>query len=265
MLKKFAPAGLVGLVGLTSLVTVILIAGVVSPVQAAAVKQGAACTKSGAKATSGKNAYVCQKNPTTAATKLVWITPDCATAAKTYLSTKKDSDTFAIEQAAALTKMKASIASWQNVVVLLDQKKAALETNLYPLWTDHTTKQMVKAQGITAAIAQLTGKIAEITAKRDNAASKATAAGVSVSDKANWTKAASSYTTSITTYTRNRDNLAKVGPKIDSDRARALSQVSTMQTQLDASTSAQDTLTTQIANSATQAQKYRDLACKAGI
>jgi hypothetical protein len=259
MLKKFAPAGL------ASLVAIILIAGVATPVHAAVVKQGAACTKSGAKATSGKNKYVCQKNPTVAATKLVWITTDCATAAKTYLSTKKDSDTFATEQSAALTKMKASVASWQNVVVLLDQKKAALETNLYPLWTDPTTKQMVKAQGITSAIAQLTGKIAEITAKRDNAASKATAAGTSAADKVNWTKAATSYTTSISTYTRNRDNLAKVAPKIDSDRARAVSQIATMQTQLDASASAQDTLTTQIADGATQALKYRDLACKAGI
>jgi hypothetical protein len=259
MLKKFAPAGL------ASLVAIILIAGVATPVHAAAVKQGAACTKSGAKAKSGKNNYVCQKNPAVASTKLVWITTDCAAAAKTYLSTKKDSDTFATEQSTALTKMKASVASWQNVVVLLDQKKAALETNLYPLWTDPTTKQMVKAQGITAAITQLTAKIAEITAKRDNAVTKSTAAGVSASDKLNWTKAASSYTTSITTYTRNRDNLAKVAPKIDSDRARAVSQIATMQTQLDASAAAQDTLTSQITDGAVQALKYRDIACKAGI
>lgn len=259
MLKKFSRLVPIGLMA------IVLIAGVSSPVNAAAVKQGAACTKSGAKATSGKNSYVCQKNPTVASTKLVWITTDCATAAKTYLSTKADSTNFTSQQTAALTKMKASIASWQNVIVLLDQKKAALETNLYPLWTDPTTKTMVKAQGITAAIAQLTAKVAEITAKRDNALAQAAKASTSASDKANWTKAAKYYDQSVTTYTRNRDNLAKVSPKIDSDRARAVTQIATMQTQLDASTTAQSELTSQITDGATQALKYRTIACKAGI
>lgn len=244
---------------------VVLLAGVSSPVHAAVTKQGAACTKAGAKSVKGKISYVCQKNPASTSSKLVWVTTDCVTAAKTYASTKKDADNFASEQGAALTKMKASVASWQNVVVLLDQKKAALETNLYPLWSDPLTKQMVKAQGITAAITQLTAKIAEITAKRDNAVAKSTAASSSASDKANWAKAAKYYDQSVLTYTRNRDNLAKVAPKIDSDRARAISQIATMQAQLDASTSAQDSLTSQITDGATQALKYRDLACKAGI
>ncbi len=254
--KKIAPIGLMA---------VVLIAGVASPVHAAAVKQGAACVKSGAKATSGKNSYVCQKNPTTTSAKLVWITTDCATAAKTYASTKKDSDNFAAEQSAAITKMQASVASWKNVVVLLDQKKAALETNLYPLWTDPTTKQMVKATGITSAIAQLTAKVADITAKRDNAVKQAAAATVSATDKANWTKAATGYATSVTTYQRNLDNLTKIGPKIDSDRARAAAQILTMQTQLDASNSAQASLVTQVAQGAKQALNYRTLACKAGV
>jgi hypothetical protein len=38
-----------------------------------------------------------------------------------------------------------------------------------------------------------------------------------------------------------------------------------MQTQLDASAAAQDTLTSQITDGAVQALKYRDIACKAGI
>ena len=254
--KKIAPIGLMA---------VVLIAGVAAPVHAAAVKQGAACAKSGLKAKSGKNSYVCQVNPATTSKKLVWVTTDCVTAAKTYLATKKDSDSFTSQQAAAITKMTASVASWKNVVVLLDQKKAALETNLYPLWTDPTTKTMHKATGITAAITELTAKIAEITVKRDNALKQAAVTTVSATDKANWTKAAAGYSTSLTTYGRQLDNYSKISPKIDSDRARAVSQIATMQTQLDASNASQATVSTQIAEGATQALNLRTIACKAGI
>jgi len=256
MLKKIVPV---------AAALALFMGGTVTPAQAATVKQGAACVKSGAKATNGKNSYVCQKNPTMASTKLVWITTDCIAASKTYLATKKDSDNFITQQTAALSKMKASIASWQNVVVLLDQKKAALETNLYPLWSDPTTHTMYKVQGITAAITQLTAKIAEVTAKRDNATAQSVKTNISATDKANWTKAATYYTQSISTYTKNRDNLTKVAPKIDSDKARAVTQITNMQTQLDASTAGQDALTAQVTAGATQALNYRTVACKAGI
>jgi phage shock protein A len=256
MLKKLATA---------SLVSVVLIAGAVSPVQAAAVKQGAACTKSGAKATSGKNSYVCQKNPATTSTKLVWVTTDCVTAAKTYLSTKKESDNFVSQQSAALVKMKASVASWQNVIVLLDQKKAALETNLYTIDTDNTTKQPIKVTGLTAAIAATQAKINELTAKRDNALAKSNAASTSATDKLNWTKAVNSYNMAIKTKQRDLDNFNKVVPKIEADRARAVSQIATMQTQLNASTTAQTQLTSQITDGATQALNYQKVACKLGL
>lgn len=256
MLKKLATA---------SLVSVVLIAGAVSPVHAATVKQGAACTKSGAKATSGKNSYVCQKNPTVASTKLVWITTDCITAAKTYVSTKKDSDSFVSQQSAAMVKMKASVDSWKNVIVLLDQKKAALETNLYQVDTDPTTKQPIKVTGLTAAIAATNAKITELTTKRDNALAKSTAASTSATDKVNWTKAVNSYNMAIKTKQRDLDNFNKVVPKIDSDRARAVAQIATMQTQLDASATAQTTLSSQITDGAKQALNYQTIACKAGI
>jgi hypothetical protein len=256
MLKKIAT---------TSFVALVLIAGVSSPVNAASIKQGVACTKSGAKSTSGKTSYVCQKNPASTSTKLVWVTTDCATAAKTYLATKKDSDNFVSQQTAALAKMKASIASWQNVIVLLDQKKAALSTNLYTVDTDNTTKQPVKVTGLDAAITATQAKITELTAKRDNALAKSTAASTSATDKLNWTKVLNSYNMALKTKQRDLDNFNKVVSKIDSDRARAVTQVSTMQTQLDASTVAQSELTSQITDGATQALKYRTLACKAGI
>lgn len=260
MLKKLATA---------SFVSVILIAGAVSPVEAATIKQGAACTKSGAKATKtvgkSKISYVCQKNPTTSSTKLVWVTTDCIAAAKTYLATKKDSDTFVIQQTGALEKMKASIASWQNVIVLLDQKKVALATNLYTIDTDNVTKQPIKVTGLTAAIAATQAKITELTAKRDNALAKSTAATTSATDKLNWSKAVNSYNMAIKTKQRDLDNFNKVIPKIDSDRARAVTQIATMQTQLDASTVAQTELTSQITDGAKQALSYRTLACKAGV
>lgn len=256
MLKKLATA---------SFVSVVLIAGVVSPVEAATIKQGAACTKSGAKATKAKVSYVCQKNPTTSSTKLVWVTTDCITASKTYLATKKDSDTFVTQQSGALEKMKASIASWQNVIVLLDQKKVALSTNLYTIDTDNTTKQPIKVTGLTAAITATQAKITELTAKRDNALAKSTAATTSATDKLNWSKAVNSYNMAIKTKQRDLDNYNKVIPKIDADRARAVTQIATMQTQLDASTTAQTELTSQITDGAKQALNYRTLACKAGI
>ena len=254
--KKIAPIGLMA---------VVLLAGAAVPVHAAAVKQGAACSKSGLKAKSGKNSYVCQANPATTSKKLVWVTTDCVSAAATYLSTKKDSDSFVSQQAAATVKITASIASWKNVVVLLDQKKAALETNLYPLWTDPATKTMHKAQGITAAITELTAKVAEITAKRDNAAAKAALTNLSAIDKSNWTKAANSYATSVKTYQRNLDNLTQTSPKIDADRARAVNQIATMQTQLDASNAAQTEITSQVTDGAKQALNLRTISCKAGL
>jgi len=256
MLKKLATA---------SLVSALLVVGAVSPVQAATIKQGAACTKSGAKAVKGKMSYVCQKNPTVTSTKLVWVTTDCVSAAKTYVATKKESDTFVSQQAAALVKMKASIASWQNVIVLLDQKKAALETNLYLIDTDNVTKQPIKATGLTAAIAATQAKITELTAKRDNALAKSNATNVSATDKSNWTKAYNSYSMAIKTKQRDLDNYNKVIPKIEADRARAVSQIATMQTQLDASTAAQTQLSSQIGDGAKQALAYQVIACKAGI
>jgi len=161
--------------------------------------------------------------------------------------------------------MKASIASWQNVIILLDQKKAALETNLYVIDTDHTTKQQVKVTGLTAAIAATQAKINELTAKRDNALAKSNATNVTAIDKLNWTKAVNSYNLALKTKQRDLDNFNKIVPKIEADRARAVSQVATMQTQLDASTSAQTTLSTQITDGAKQALNYQTIACKAGI
>jgi len=256
MLKKIAT---------TSLMAIVLIAGVTSPVHAAAVKQGAACTKSGAKATSGKNSYVCTKNPTTTSAKLVWITTDCVTAAKTYLSTKSESDNFVSQQTTAMAKIKASIASWQNVIVLLDQKKTALSTNLYTVDTDRVTKQPIKVTGLDAAIAATQAKLTDLTSKRDSALAKSTASTTSATDKLNWTKAVNSYNMAIKTKQRDLDNLNKVISKIDSDRARAVAQVATMQSQLDASTTAQSELTSKITDGANQALKFRTLACKAGI
>jgi phage shock protein A len=256
MFKKLATA---------SLISGLLLVGAVAPVHAATVKQGVACAKSGAKAVTGKVSYVCQKNPATTSSKLVWVTKECIAAAKTYVSTKSESETFITQQSAALVKMKASIASWQNVIILLDQKKAALETNLYVIDTDHTTKQQVKVTGLTAAIAATQAKINELTAKRDNALAKSNATNVTAIDKLNWTKAVNSYNLALKTKQRDLDNFNKIVPKIEADRARAVSQVATMQTQLDASTSAQTTLSTQITDGAKQALNYQTIACKAGI
>lgn len=256
MLKKIATAGLI---------SALLMGGAISPVHAAAVKQGTACTKAGAKAVTGKVSYVCQKNPTVASTKLVWVTTDCISAAKTYNSTKKESDTFVTQQATALEKMKASIDSWKNVVVLLDQKKAALATNLYAVDTDKTTKQPIKVTGLDAAIAATQQKITDLTTKRDFALAKQNAAATSSVDKLNWTRAVNGYNTAIKTKQRDLDNYQKVVPKIDADRARAAAQITSMQNQLDASTSAQNALTTQIGDGAKQALAYQTVACKAGI
>jgi hypothetical protein len=88
---------------------------------------------------------------------------------------------------------------------------------------------------------------------------------VTAIDKLNWTKAVNSYNLALKTKQRDLDNFNKIVPKIEADRARAVSQVATMQTQLDASTSAQTTLSTQITDGAKQALNYQTIACKAGI
>jgi hypothetical protein len=67
--------------------TVLLIGAVVSPAQAAksgAVKSGAACKTTNAKATIGGKKYTCTKNPIVVNAKNTWVVADCLTSNAAY-------------------------------------------------------------------------------------------------------------------------------------------------------------------------------------
>jgi len=61
--------------------------------EAAKIKNGVACKKSGQKTKSGKKNYVCGKNPYVTPTKLTWMLTDCPKANELYVEAK---DQYAI-------------------------------------------------------------------------------------------------------------------------------------------------------------------------
>ena len=280
--KKIAPIGLMA---------VVLIAGVAAPVHAAAVKQGAACAKSGLKAKSGKNSYVCQVNPATTSKKLVWVTTDCVTAAKSYLSAKKDSTDSNTQLTLALTKYDASVKSWTSAVNIYKTKITALSTNVYNVY-DGKTKTWVKISGITAAIAAAQATVDFDTANRDKYAQQQTASAALLSPKytaaqisefatnykanqknadhlvsnyANWTSAVTSANTALQRNQTRLANFQKVQPSLEKNLQSAQDQVDKM-TQVYKDTLAQQPDTAKQYNSAaTLALSYQTTSCKAGI
>jgi hypothetical protein len=61
---------------------------IVTAAEAATIKNGVACKKSGQKATSGKKNYVCGKNPYVTPTKLTWMLTGCPEAYDLYVEAK---------------------------------------------------------------------------------------------------------------------------------------------------------------------------------
>jgi hypothetical protein len=61
---------------------------VITAAEAAKVKNGVACKKSGQKTKTGKKSYVCGKNPYVKPTKLTWMLTSCPQAHDLYLEAK---------------------------------------------------------------------------------------------------------------------------------------------------------------------------------
>ena len=67
---------------------------IVTSVEAATIKNGVACKKSGQKAKSGKKNYVCGKNPYVTPTKLTWMLTSCPQAYDLYAEAKDQYGVF---------------------------------------------------------------------------------------------------------------------------------------------------------------------------
>ena len=235
MKKKFAAVALIGL----------LIAGGVTPAHAATIKSGTACTKSGAKTKVGSSSYVCGVNPSTGGTKLTWVLSDCLTANKLYLDAVAHQTSFAAQVKNTIDQLTKSIASWQAISVLADQKLADANST-FP-----------------AKIAAIQAKIDADTVKMANAvAKKATATGI---DLLNWTKAATGYSQAISRNQGSIDLLKKSIDRITATKTRAVSQIASLQSQLDSTNTSQPALLGQVKANVTQAKTQLKLVCKAGL
>ena len=67
---------------------------VIAPTEAATVKNGVTCKKSGLKTKVGSKRYVCGKNPYVTPTKLTWMLTSCPDAYDLYVEAKDQYDIF---------------------------------------------------------------------------------------------------------------------------------------------------------------------------
>ena len=67
---------------------------VIAPAEAATVKNGVICKKSGLKTKVGSKRYVCGKNPYVTPTKLTWMLTSCPDAYDLYVEAKDQYDIF---------------------------------------------------------------------------------------------------------------------------------------------------------------------------
>jgi hypothetical protein len=67
---------------------------VITAAEAATIKNGVACKKSGQKTKTGKKNYVCGKNPYVTPTKLTWMLTSCPQAYDLYVEAKDQYDIF---------------------------------------------------------------------------------------------------------------------------------------------------------------------------
>jgi len=67
---------------------------IITAAEAATIKNGVACKKSGQKAKAGKKNYVCGKNPYVTPTKLTWMLTSCPQAYDLYVEAKDQYGVF---------------------------------------------------------------------------------------------------------------------------------------------------------------------------
>ena len=293
MLRKLKKSSQLTMIGATVMAGA-LVLGSVTVAHAATVKQGTACTKKGAKASSGGSSYICQTNPATTSKKLVWVTTDCITADADYKNTTSQMAAFASQQTSALAQIAASIDSSKKLVDVLNQQIADAKTKQYIVGYDHSVKPAIPitATGVDAAIQALTDKVMSDTAKRDTAGAQRDAtkallqkkytdaqilgfandlagsirnADKTVQDYANWIRAYQGYDGSIQSTQKNMANLSKIISNLTDRLNKAQAQVDSMTTRYTTAQSQQPALLAQIQTNAKQASSFRSIACKVGI
>ena len=271
-----------------------LVMGSVTVAHAATVKQGAACVKKGSKAKAGGIGYICQTNPTTTSTKLVWVSTDCIAADAAFKNTVTQMASFASQQTSALAQISASIDASKKLVDVLNQQINDAKTKKYIVGYDHSVKPAapITAIGVEAAIAALNAKIATDTSKRDAAGAqrdilKATLAKTytdaqiqsfttdttgalrnpdkNVQNYANWIRAYQGYDGGIANTQKNITNLSKILSNLIDRLAKAQAQVDSMTGRYETAKSQQPALLAQIQTNSKQANSFRAIACKAGL
>ena len=198
-----------------------LLAGIaavsVAPAQAAAVKQGTACTTSGAKASSGATKYTCATNPLAPTSKkLVWITANCANNYSAYqvaLSASTTSAGVLAQLNTALSTNKLELTTAQGALDKANAKQ-------YFIYTDEKTKTPVNATGLPAAIAALQARLASDQA----ALAAATVAG----DKALWATAITRRSSLIQILTHEQTILTNAVTNANANITNLTSQLTTL-------------------------------------
>jgi len=100
-----------------SLLAAVLVAGTVTtvPAQAATkVSNGVACSKSGAKTSSGGSTYICTKNQLVKNSKLTWLSSDCVNLIKSYLVSKANLPKVKAQSDATIAKIAADLLVQQE-------------------------------------------------------------------------------------------------------------------------------------------------------
>ena len=289
--RKFGPVGPV--VAAAALVLAIVASGV-SPASAATVRQGTKCAVAKSTKVVGTIKYTCATNPLGTPAGLTWTMVDCLSANTAYLAAKAQNTDFITSQTSTLAAIKASIDASKHVIDVLNQGIAAAQTKEYIVGYNHLVKPAapIKVVGIDAAIAAVNKRIAEDTAKRDNAgkqrdatklllaakytatqiagweASPVSAASntdVNVQGFGNWIRAYGGYDSALTNAQRSITTLQKVPANFQVKLVKAQAQVDSMTLRYNQAIANQPTLAQTIKAASDDALSTRKSACKAGL
>ncbi len=99
---------------------------VITAAEAATIKNGVACKKSGQKTKSGSKNYVCGKNPYVTPTKLTWMLTSCPQANELYIEAK---DQYGIFKD-ILSSSPEGIAELNNLQKSMDSLETLMKTQV---------------------------------------------------------------------------------------------------------------------------------------
>ena len=263
----------------TVMTFILLITGLVAitaPAQAATpkpkpviVKQGTACTKTGAKTTSNRVVYTCGTNPATTSTKLVWIRSNCLSAQGAYLSAMDQFTKYETASAQVMTQLQTTLASYQNALTVAQATQADMATKVYVITRertnrDGTIKPSLTAVGVTAAIAAMQGKITEDQTALANAKTELAAAKDAAS-RLSWNKAISALEAAIKSWPSRIDLLNSAVTKIASAITMDQEQIALRTQKIKDAQTSQSELITRLQNTIATTKKTRALSCKVGL